>query len=51
MSTRKSLCLNMIVKNETANLDRCLGAVAEHIDCWVICDTGYAPDFTFCSGR
>ena len=39
MSAR-SLCLNMIVRNEMANLPRCLGAVAGHIDCWVIGDTG-----------
>jgi glycosyltransferase involved in cell wall biosynthesis len=36
----KTLCLNMIVKNEMANLERCLGAVAAHIACWVIGDTG-----------
>lgn len=36
----KRLCLNMIVKNEMANLQRCLGAVVDHIDCWVIGDTG-----------
>ena len=30
----------MIVKNETANLERCLSAVIDHIDCWVIGDTG-----------
>src|SRR5215204_3703163 len=36
----KSLCLNMIVKNEMANLERCLSAVADHIACWVIGDTG-----------
>ena len=40
MKDAKRLCLNMIVKNETANLERCLGAVADHIACWVICDTG-----------
>jgi tetratricopeptide (TPR) repeat protein len=40
MSNAKSLCLNMIVKNEMANLERCLGAVADHINCWVIGDTG-----------
>ena len=34
------LCLNMIVKNETANLPRCLTALAPHIACWVIVDTG-----------
>jgi glycosyltransferase involved in cell wall biosynthesis len=40
MTMGKALCLNMIVKNETANLDRCLRAVADHITCWVIGDTG-----------
>src|SRR5581483_6962442 len=38
--TARRLCLNMIVKNEMANLERCFGAVAGHIACWVICDTG-----------
>jgi glycosyltransferase involved in cell wall biosynthesis len=36
----KTLCLNMIVKNEMANIERCLNAVADHISCWVIGDTG-----------
>ena len=40
MTNRKRLCLNMIVKNEMANLERCLAAVAPHIQCWVIGDTG-----------
>ncbi|MEY9524041.1 tetratricopeptide (TPR) repeat protein [Bradyrhizobium japonicum] len=40
MNDRAALCLNMIVKNEIANLDRCLTAIAPHISCWVICDTG-----------
>jgi glycosyltransferase involved in cell wall biosynthesis len=40
MADNKALCLNMIVKNEMANLERCLGAVAPHIACWVIGDTG-----------
>ena len=30
----------MIVKNEMANLKRCLRSVADYLDCWVICDTG-----------
>src|SRR5580704_11979684 len=34
------ICLNMIVKNEMANLQRCLAAVADQLDCWVIADTG-----------
>jgi glycosyltransferase involved in cell wall biosynthesis len=48
MQKTKTLCLNMIVKNEMANLERCLGALADHIDCWVIGDTGSTdgtPDF------
>lgn len=40
MGNGKALCLNMIVKNETANLERCLNAVAPYISCWVIGDTG-----------
>ncbi|TPM26964.1 glycosyltransferase [Mesorhizobium sp. B2-3-5] len=40
MTSSKRLCLNMIVKNEMANLERCLGAVVDYIDCWVIGDTG-----------
>jgi tetratricopeptide (TPR) repeat protein len=40
MMNPKKLCLNMIVRNEIANLERCLAAVAAHIACWVICDTG-----------
>ena len=40
MSGGKRLCLNMIVKNETANLDRCLRALAPYVSCWVIGDTG-----------
>ena len=40
MTDGKRLCLNMIVKNEMANLERCLNSVANHIGCWVIGDTG-----------
>ena len=40
MTHAKRLCLNMIVKNEMANLERCLASVADHIACWVIGDTG-----------
>lgn len=40
MKASKALCLNMIVKNEMANLERCLTAAAPHISCWVIGDTG-----------
>lgn len=34
------LCLNMIVKNEAAILERCLASVAPHVACYVIADTG-----------
>lgn len=48
MLKSKTLCLNMIVRNERANLERCLTALADHIECWVIADTGSTdgtPDF------
>lgn len=34
------LCLNMIVKDEEAILDRCLKSVLSFISCWAITDTG-----------
>jgi glycosyltransferase involved in cell wall biosynthesis len=34
------LCLSMIVKNERANLARCFSSIADHVDYWVIGDTG-----------
>lgn len=34
------LCLNMIVRNEAANIERCLASVAPVIGAWVIGDTG-----------
>jgi hypothetical protein len=40
MTNGKTLCLSMIVKNEMANLERCLTALAPYIQCWVIGDTG-----------
>lgn len=30
----------MIVKDESANIERCLASVRDHISTWVICDTG-----------
>ncbi|MBS0626083.1 MAG: glycosyltransferase family 2 protein [Verrucomicrobia bacterium] len=36
----KKLCLNMIVKNENHVIHRCLSALKDHIDYWVIVDTG-----------
>lgn len=37
---RSGICLNMIVKNESAVLERLLGSVREAIDYFVIVDTG-----------
>jgi len=36
----KTICLNMIVKNESHVIRRCLEAVKGYIDYWVIVDTG-----------
>jgi len=40
----KTICLNMIVKNEAATIRRCLDSVRRFIDCWVIVDTGSTDD-------
>lgn len=37
---KKTICLNMIVKNESHVIERCLKSVKDHIDYWVIVDTG-----------
>lgn len=39
-SDRPSICLAMIVRDEAAVIERCIDSVREHIDYWVICDTG-----------
>lgn len=36
----KTICLNMIVKDESKVICRCLESVKPMIDYWVICDTG-----------
>lgn len=36
----KSICLNMIVKNESAVIKRSIGSIKHKIDYWVIVDTG-----------
>ncbi len=38
--TKKTICLNMIVKDESDAIERCLGSVKHLIDYWVIVDTG-----------
>ena len=35
-----TLCLNMIVKNESRIIHRLLNSVKDIIDCFCICDTG-----------
>jgi glycosyltransferase involved in cell wall biosynthesis len=35
-----SICLNMIVKDESSCIERCLASVKPYIDYWVIVDTG-----------
>ncbi|MFJ7209207.1 glycosyltransferase [Streptomyces sp. NPDC098789] len=37
---KPTICLCMIVKNESAVIARCLASVRDHIDTWVISDTG-----------
>ncbi|WP_298610380.1 glycosyltransferase family 2 protein [uncultured Thiothrix sp.] len=37
---KPTICLNMIVKNERHVIQRCFDSLREHIDYWVISDTG-----------
>ncbi len=37
---KKTICLVMIVKNESNTIKRCIDSVKNHIDYWVIVDTG-----------
>ena len=39
-SKRPNICLCMIVKNESKDIERCLESVVPYIDYWVISDTG-----------
>ena len=40
----KTLCLNMIVKNESARIERALASAAPYINTFVIVDTGSTDD-------
>lgn len=40
IAKNKTICLNMIVKNESKVIERCLNSVVHLIDYWVIVDTG-----------
>jgi glycosyltransferase involved in cell wall biosynthesis len=37
---KASICLVMIVKNESEVIKKCIDSVKDHISYWVICDTG-----------
>jgi hypothetical protein len=37
---RATICLTLIVKNETRVLARCLDSIVRFVDCWCIADTG-----------
>jgi tetratricopeptide (TPR) repeat protein len=41
---KNKICLNMIVKDETAIIQNCLKSVIPYIDYYVICDTGSTDD-------
>ena len=41
---KKTICLNMIVKNESQVIEKCLASVKPLIDYWVIVDTGSSDD-------
>ncbi len=40
LEAKQTICLNMIVKNESAVIRRCLESIIPFIDYWVIVDTG-----------
>ena len=40
MESKSSICLNMIVKNESLVIERCLNSIKPILDYWVIMDTG-----------
>jgi len=44
MNKEKTICLGMIVKNETLNIRATLESVKSIIDYWIICDTGSTDD-------
>src|SRR3989338_4665824 len=41
---KQTICLNMIVRNESPVIQRCLDSVIPLIDYWVIVDTGSTDD-------
>ena len=43
---RSRILLNMIVKNESAIIEKCVASLAPHIDGFLVCDTGSSDDTT-----
>lgn len=41
---KSTICLNMIVKNESHIIERCFDSIKDYIDYWVITDTGSTDD-------
>lgn len=41
---KKTICLNMIVKDESAVIERCLNPIKPYLDSWCIVDTGSTDD-------
>jgi glycosyltransferase involved in cell wall biosynthesis len=44
MSPQMRICLSMIVKNESAVIERCLRSVHPHIHAWAVVDTGSSDE-------
>jgi len=44
VTRRSSLCLNLIVRNEAAIIDRLVNSVSPYISSYVVCDTGSTDD-------
>ena len=40
MRNNKTICLSLVVKNQSASIETCLQSVRELIDTWVIIDFG-----------
>lgn len=44
MSSQPKGCLNMLVKGESAVIERCLRSVRDYMQSWAIVDTGSSDD-------
>ncbi len=43
-SAKKTICLHMVIKNQTDRIAKCLHSVKDKIDSWVIVDTGASKE-------